>query len=76
MLLQFFQNVRFARKRVEERVLAEEAFQLRKLHSEHATKPIFSSAAWRATSMLNPIQPAAYRYPSDAYAREQTSDGE
>lgn len=57
-----FQNVRFARERVQKGVLPSEAFQQRQLNPAQSAKAVFSSGELRAISMRNPIQPAVYRY--------------
>ena len=59
-----FQNVRFARERLQQGVLASEAFQQRQLNPAPPARAMFSSGALLATSisMRNPIQPAVYRF--------------
>ena len=57
-----FQNVRFARERVQKGVLPSEAFQQRQLNPAQPAKAMFSSGGLHATSIRNPIQPAVYRY--------------
>lgn len=59
-----FQNVRFARERVQKGLLASEVLQQRPLNPAQPPRAVFSSGALLATSisMRNPIQPAVYRY--------------
>jgi hypothetical protein len=57
-----FQNVRFARERVQKGVLASEAFKQRQLNPQQSAKPMFSSAELHAISTRNPVLPAAYRF--------------
>lgn len=59
-----FQNVRFARERVQKGVLPSEAFQQRQLNPAQSGKAVFSSGDLHAISisMRNPIQPAVYRF--------------
>ena len=57
-----FQNVRFARERVQKGVLASEAFKQRQPNLAQSAKPMFSSAELHAISARNPIQPAVYRF--------------
>lgn len=57
-----FQNVRFARQRVQKGVLPSEAFQQRQLNPAQPAKAMFSSGGLLATSIRNPIPPAVYRF--------------
>ena len=57
-----FQNVRFARERVQKGVLPSEAFQQRQLNPAQSAKAMFSSGGLFATSIRNPIPPAVYRF--------------
>jgi hypothetical protein len=57
-----FQNVRFARERVQKGVLASEAFKQRQLSPAQSAKPMFSSVELHAISTRNPIPPAVYRF--------------
>lgn len=57
-----FQDVRFARQRVQKGVLPSEAFQQRQLSSAQPAKAMFSSGGLLATSIHNPIPPAVYRF--------------
>lgn len=57
-----FQNVRFARERVQKGVLASEAFKQRQLSPPQPAKAMFSYAELHAISARNPIQPAVYRF--------------